>query len=315
VTSKWKDGSWGSIEFSSNFNLDLHVASTALHYGQSAFEGLKAFKDDNDKVRIFRPQLNAERLQRSAQRLLMPIVESKMFIKAVTMAVKKNLEFVPPAESGGSLYIRPLLFGSGGQLGLNVSKEYIFLVYVTPVGKYYSKAIRAWVAENFDRAAPKGVGSVKLAGNYAPAIKPHVDAYEKGFQIVLYLDSKERKYVEEFETSNFIGITKDGKYITPQSTSILPSITNISIMELAQSKNISCERRPVLWSEVKDLREVGACGTAVGITPVDFFKFGNEEIDIATNEGSSEVLTMLYRDFSDIQSGRRSDSFGWLMDV
>ena len=233
----WRDGSWGAGELVREPYLRLHIAATALHYGQAAFEGLKAFACRDGRVRLFRPQANARRLATSARRICMAQVPEELFLEAIRRVVDANREFVPPYGTGGSLYIRPLLIGSGAQIGVSPAKEYTFIVLVTPVGAYYKgglKPVRAIVLDDYDRAAPQGVGHTKVAGNYAASLEPHHLAHEQGFPVELYLDAREHRYVEEFGTSNFIAITKDGKYVTAKSSSILPSVTNDGLQAVAR---------------------------------------------------------------------------------
>ena len=242
--------------------LKLHIASTALHYGQSCFEGLKAFAmKDGESVAIFRPDENAKRMQSSAARTMMPALDESIFVEACRRVVADNLAFVPPYGSGGALYLRPLLFGSGPRIGLQPADEYTLLIMVMPVGDYYrggmGAPVKATIVEGFDRAAPRGVGNVKVAGNYAADLLPNQMMKKAGFPISLYLDAKSQSYVEEFSTSNFFGIKhkngnapkegdlKGSSYVTPKSDAVLPSITNKSLMQLAEAEGMKVEHRPV----------------------------------------------------------------------
>lgn len=315
VAHHWKDGAWDSGYFQKDPYLSVHIAATALHYGQSAFEGLKAFRSKDGKVGIFRPQENARRMQTASQRIVMPEIPEKMFVESVSWAVRENIDYLPPYGSGGSLYIRPLLFGSGSEIGLGPAKEYTFLVLVTPVGAYFQEGIQAFdarVVEDYDRAAPLGVGYVKLAGNYAASLLPGKLSKEAGFPLALYLDAKERRYIDEFGTSNFIGIDKKGVYVTPKSPSILPSITNRSLMTLAEDSGLRVEQRRVAFEELSDFREIGACGTAVVIAPVKKIVRGDREIVIQDHSGFGPQLKKLYDRFRGIQFGEIKDQHGWL---
>ena len=314
----WREGQWSDGELVREPYLRLHVAATALHYGQAAFEGLKAFMSRDGKVRLFRPQANARRLATSARRTCMAVVPEAMFLDAVRRVVTANLEFVPPYGTGGSLYVRPLLIGSGAQIGVNPAKEYTFIVLVTPVGPYYKgglKPVRAIVLDDYDRAAPHGVGHTKLAGNYGASLEPHQLAHDQGFPVELYLDCREHKYVEEFGTSNFIAITQSGAYLTAQSSSILPSVTNDGLQAVARGMGLAVEVRPVEFAEVAGLAEIAACGTAVVITPVNEIVRGDQVIRVGPREGCGPVLEKLYRHYTAIQVGDVPDPFGWTVDL
>lgn len=310
----WKNGAWDTGVLETDPYLKIHVAATALHYGQSGFEGLKAYRNDDGAVHIFRPQENARRLARTAERIMMAEVTEKLFLEAVTRVVEANKEWIPPVSSGGSLYIRPLLFGSGAEVGLGPSKEYTFIILVTPVGNYYKegiKAIPALVSEQHDRSAPHGTGHVKVAGNYAASLYPGKMARDQGYPIVLYLDSSERKYIDEFGTSNFIGITADGRYVTPESPSVLPSVTNLSLMTIAEAEGYKVEKRPVLFDEITSFIEIGACGTAVVISPISKIIRGDKTYQISDAPGFGPHLEKLYNRLRGIQTGQLPDPWGW----
>ena len=215
----------------------------------SLFEGCKAFRCKDGKVRVCNLDANAARLKTGSERLVMPEVPPQMFNDAVDWAVRTNAEFVPPYGTGGSLYIRPFLLGSGPILGLQPASEFTFMVSVTPVGNYFGggavQGVHASVSAAFDRAAPRGTGSVKAGGNYAADLLPLQLAKADGFGTTLYLDSNEQKYIEEFSVSNFIGISADGAYCTPASGSILPSITNKMLMQLATDEGLDVQPREV----------------------------------------------------------------------
>jgi len=314
----WRDGRWDAGELVPEPYLKMHIAATALHYGQAAFEGLKAFTCKDGKVRLFRPQANARRLAASARRTRMAEVPEDLFIEAVRRVVAANREFVPPYGSGGSLYVRPLLIGSGPQIGVNPAQEYTFIILVTPVGAYYKgglSPVRAIVYDDFDRAAPHGTGHIKIGGNYAASLLPHHRAHEAGFPVELYLDAAEHKYIEEFGTSNFLGISKDGKYITTKSPSILPSVTNDGLCQLAAHLGLPVERRQVAFSELSGFAEIAACGTAVVITPVNEIVRGQQVIKVGPAEGCGPVLQKLYNHYTAIQWGEQPDVFGWLREI
>lgn len=283
ISYEWTEGSgWSAGELINGSEpLAMPVYATALHYGQACFEGLKAFRMKDGKVRIFRPQLNAARLQRSCQVLAMAAPPTELFLDALVRVVQDNIEFVPPYGLNGSLYIRPLVFGSGAQIGLTPAKTIRFVIVVNPVGDYYkgglASPVNALIQHGFDRAAPNGCGSVKVSGNYGPVFKPTINAKQRGYSVMLFLDSKTDSCIEEFATSNFAALTRADPstgcrtYVTPKSSSILPSVTNRSLTELAAKHfHWNVERRVIRWSELQNncFDEVAACGTAVVITPV-----------------------------------------------
>jgi branched-chain amino acid aminotransferase len=314
----WRNGTWSDGQVITEPYLNLHIAATVLHYGQTAFEGLKAFRCRDGKVRLFRPDRNADRMARTARRLRMAELPPQLFMEAVTEMVRANQQYIPPYGTGGSLYVRPVLFGSGPRIGVQASDEYVFIVFVLPVGAYYKSGlqpVRAVVLDQYDRAAPLGVGNVKVGGNYAASLEPHDVAREQGFAVELYLDAKEHKYVDEFGTSNFVAITRDGDYVTPESSSILPSVTNDSLQQLARGRGMKVEVRPVLFDEIPDFAEVGACGTAVVITPVNEIVRGDTVIRVGPRQGCGPVLHSLYDQVRAIQDGDAPDPYGWTVEV
>ena len=314
----YRDSKWSEGELTSDENISLSMASPCLHYGQQAFEGMKAFETKDGRVVCFRPEENSKRLNRTAQRICMPQIPEKLFIEAVEKVVASNRRFVPPYGTGASLYIRPLLIGNGPKVGLGPAPEYTFLIFAVPVGPYYKggfKPVKALVLEEFDRAAPSGVGDCKVGGNYAAGLPGGEFGHQKGFPIVLYLDPKEKKYVDEFGTSNFIGIKGD-KYITPDSPSILPSITNKTLATIASEYlGLKVERRAITIDEVETFDEIGAVGTAAVVTPVSrlyykdrIFKFGEEDV-------VGDKIQNLFRTLTGIQYGEIEDKFGWLHEI
>jgi branched-chain amino acid aminotransferase len=310
----WRDGEWSEGELIDEPYIQMHIAATALHYGQSGFEGMKAFMGQDGKVRIFRPDENAKRMARTARRICMAEVPPAMFIDACTRVVAANRDYVPPYGSGGAMYIRPLLFGTGVRIGLQPADEYTFIVMVNPVGPYYKgglKPVDALILDEYDRAAPHGVGHVKVAGNYAAGMEPNRVAAAKGYPIVLFLDAKEHRYVEEFGTSNFIAITADQHYVTASSSSILLSIINMSLQQLAADMGMPVEVRPIELSEVSSFAEVGACGTAVVLTPICKIVSDDETIEIGSPDACGPTLQKLYDMVQQIQYGETEDRHGW----
>ncbi len=314
----WRNGKWDEGNLYEEPYMPIHIAATALHYGQDAFEGLKVFRCKDGVVRAFRPYENARRLNSSARRSCMAEIPEELFMDAVRRVVKANMDFVPPYGTGASLYVRPLLVGTGPQIGVNAADEFTFLILVTPVGAYYKGGltpVRAIVVEDFDRAAPKGTGTVKMGGNYGASLLPHKIAHDKGFPVDLYLDSAEHKYIDEFGTSNFIAIDKKGAYVTPKSTSVLPSITNNGLRTVAQHLGMPVEVRPVRFDEIADFAEIAACGTAVVITPVNEIVRGEQVIQVGPREGCGPTLQKIYNAYTAIQWGEAKDEFNWLVDI
>ncbi|NLB69323.1 MAG: branched-chain amino acid aminotransferase [Lentisphaerae bacterium] len=312
----WRDGKWNEGELVEEPYLKMHIAATCLHYGQEAFEGMKAFRCKDGALRVFRPEQNADRMQKTAIRTCMAPVPEEMFIDAIKRVVKANEEYVPPYGTGGSLYIRPLLIGTGEQIGVAPSTEYTFLVLVMPAGEYYKgglKPVKSVIIEDFDRAAPKGMGDVKVGGNYAASIYAHEKAKAAGFPVELYLDPVKHSYIEEFATSNFLGIKADGTYVTPDSPSVLPSVTNKTLMQLAKDHGHKVEVRPVHVDELETFTEVAACGTAVVVTPVYEITHGKKVITISDPEVAGPVTEKLFNAVQDIQYGRAPDTHGWCM--
>lgn len=311
-----RNGKWGELEVSSSDTINMHMAATALHYGQEAFEGLKAFRGKDDRIRLFRVEENAKRMLRSADGILMAQPPVDLFIDAVKKVVKLNKKYVPPYGTGASLYIRPLLIGSGPEIGVKPSNEYLFLIFVTPVGPYFKdgfKPVSLMICYNYDRTAPLGTGSFKVGGNYAASLRSLNEAKDAGYGTTLYLDPKEKKYIDEAGPANFFAI-KNNTYITPKSDSILPSITNNSLQTLAKEAGLKVEKRKVLLDELPDFEEVGACGTAAVITPVGriFDPIKNKIYEYTHNGEVGPVCEMLYKKLNDLQSGDLEDKYGWI---
>ena len=310
TNEKWNEGK--IIE--GNPFVSMSIAASALHYGQAVFEGLKAYRCLDGRVRVFRDIENAKRLNASAKYACMPEFPEEKFIDAVTRIVKENIEYIPPYSSNGALYIRPVMFGSGPVIGVAPADTYKFIILVIPVGPYYKngfKGVDAMIFEDYDRAAPNGSGCYKLAGNYAAGMMAGKLAKEKGCSVVLYLDPKEHEYFDEFSSSNFFAITKNGTYVTPSSNSILPGITNKSLMQVAADIGIKVEKRPVAFSEINNFAEVGACGTAVVITPINKIHRGDKAYAFASDVADG-VIPKIYKGLTDLQYGRAKDKYGWM---
>lgn len=313
VRCYYRDGKWGEVEVCSDEYLKLHMAATCLHYGQEAFEGLKAYRCPDGKVRVFRVEENAARLQSTARGIVMPEVPTELFVDMVKKVVRLNQEYIPPYESGATLYLRPLLFGITAGVGVRPATEYCFLIFVTPVGPYFKGGFSSnpyVIVRDVDRAAPLGTGMFKVGGNYAASLRANKMAHEKGYASEFYLDAKEKKYVDECGAANFFGI-KNNTYVTPKSTSILPSITNKSLMQIAEDLGMKVERRPVAEDELDSFEEAGACGTAAVISPISHLD--DLETGKVYNFGDKPGpwSTKLYETLRGIQYGTIEDKHGW----
>ncbi|MCK9219366.1 MAG: branched-chain amino acid aminotransferase [Bacteroidales bacterium] len=315
VRCYYKNGQWGPLEVSESEMITMHMAATCLHYGQEAFEGMKAFTGADGKVRIFRMVENAKRMQRSAHGVMMAEVPIPLFEEAVLKAVKLNLKYVPPYGEGASLYIRPLLIGTGGEVGVKPAKEYMFMVFVGPVGPYFKEGfnpVKMQIVRDYDRAAPLGTGTIKVGGNYAASLLAGERAHHDGFSSCLFLDAREKKYIDEAGPANFFGI-KGETYITPDSTSILPSITNKSLCELAVEMGMKVERRHIPVEELSEFDEAGACGTAAVISPICQIhdRDTNKIYQYCKDGKAGPVCTKLYERLKGIQQGLLPDTHGW----
>lgn len=315
VRCTYKDGKWGEIEVSQSDSINIHMAATSLHYGQEIFEGIKAFRGKDGKIRIFRLEENAKRMRSSAEGLLMAPVPEDLFCKMCCMAVELNERFVPPYGSGASLYIRPLEIGMSPRVGVSSSTEYEFIVFVSPVGPYFKGGFRntnICIMREYDRVAPKGTGRFKTGGNYAASLRAGEHAHELGYSAVLFLDPKEKKYLDECGPANFYAI-KDGKYITPASESILPSITNMSLQQLAHDMGIEVECRHITVDELEQVSEAAACGTAAVCSPIGEIHdldTGRKYV-IAKDGKPGHVTTRLYNKLNAIRLGEEPDVHGW----
>ncbi len=316
VRCYYRNGKWGNLEVSDSEYINIHMAATALHYGQEAFEGMKAYRGKDGKIRLFRWDENAKRLQHSAEGILMAPVPKELFYEAVVKAVKLNEDFVPPYGTGASLYLRPLLFGSGAEVGVRPAKEYMFVVFVTPVGPYFKEGfnpVKIAIVRDSDRAAPLGTGTFKVGGNYAASLRGVEKARSAGYSSPMYLDAKEKKYIDEIGAANFFGI-KNNTYITPKSTSILGSITNMSIIQLAEDLGLKVERRPVAVEELETFEEAGACGTAAIISPIGEIKdLETGKVYTFCKDGKpGPISTKLYQTLVGVQYGEIEDKHGWV---
>ncbi len=314
--SNFKDGKWDEGVLTEDANIVLNECAGVLQYAQTVFEGLKAYRTEDGHIVTFRPDLNASRMVDSAKRLEMPAFPEDKFIEAVKKVVAANADFVPPYGSGATLYLRPYMFGSNPVIGVKPATEYQFRIFCTPVGPYFkggAKPITIRVSD-FDRAAPNGSGHIKAGLNYAMSLHAIVSAHEEGYDENMYLDPRTRTKVEETGGANFLFITKDGKVVTPKSSSILPSITRRSLMVVAKEYlGLEVEEREVFLEEVKDFAECGLCGTAAVISPVGkIVDHGKEICFPAGMEKMGPITQKLYDTLTGIQMGRIPAPEGWI---
>ncbi len=317
--ANYKNGAWDEGTLSDDPMITMSECACVLQYAQTCFEGIKAYTTEDGRIVTFRPDLNAKRMADSARRLQMPVFPEERFIEAVVETVKANAAYVPPYGSGATLYIRPFMFGIDSIIGVKPATEYQFRVFTTPVGPYFkggAKPITIRVSD-VDRAAPHGTGDIKAGLNYAMSLYNIVDAHNQGFDENLYLDPGTRTYVEETGGANFMFITKDGKFVTPKSNSILPSVTRRSLMVVAKDYlGMEVEERPVRKDELKDFAECGLCGTAAVISPVGKIVDHGEEICLPSGmEDMGPVTKKLYDTLTGIQMGRIQAPEGWIKEI
>ena len=297
----YRNGKWGEIEVCSDEYLKIHMAATCLHYGQEAFEGLKAYRCPDGKVRLFRVEENAARLQSTCRGIMMPELPTELFVEMAKKVVRLNQEYIPTYESGATLYLRPLLIGTSAQVGVHPAEEYMFIIFVTPVGPYFKGGFSTnpyVIIRDYDRSAPLGTGIYKVGGNYAASLRANHLAHEK--------------YMDECGAANFFGI-KNNTYVTPKSTSILPSITNKSLMQLAEDFGMTVERRQIPEEELATFEEAGACGTAAVISPISYIDDldTGQRFTFSKDGKPGPVSTKLYNHLRGIQYGTEEDKHGW----
>lgn len=317
--ANYKDGKWSSGQITTDDKVVISECACVLQYAQTCFEGMKAYRTKDNKVVCFRPDLNAKRMVESAKRLEMPPFPEDRFLDAVKQVVKANIDWVPPYGSGASLYIRPYMFGSDAIMGVKPATEYQFRIIVSPVGPYFkggAKPITLRVPD-FDRAAPRGTGHVKVGLNYAMSMHAIVDAHNQGYNENMYLDSKTRTKVEETGGANIIFVTKDNEVVTPKSPTILPSITRRSLMYVAEHYlGLKATEREIYVEELKDFKECALCGTAAVLSPVGKIVNHGDEILLPSGmEKSGEITQKLYDTLTGIQMGRIEAPEGWIFEI
>ena len=316
--SNWKDGKWDDGHLTEDNMLKISEASCALHYGQACFEGLKAYRTKDGKIQLFRPNKNAQRLNSSLRKLLMPEISEEKFIDACIQVVKANEAYVPPYGTGGTLYIRPFVIGVGDNIGVKPAPEYIFSIFCVPVGAYFKDGLTPcnFTVADYDRAAPHGTGGQKVGGNYAASMQPHKIAADRGFADCIYLDPATRTNIEEVGAANFFGITKNNEFVTPLSPSVLPSITKYSLMEISEKYlHMPIYEREIPIDYLDQFKEAGACGTAAVITPIGGIEYKGKLHVFYSETEVGPITKEHYRILCGIQFGDVEAPEGWIYTV
>jgi branched-chain amino acid aminotransferase len=317
IRTSYKNGAWSKPQLTDDEYVNIHMSAPCLHYGVEAFEGLKAFCGVDGKIRLFRPDENAKRFASSARKLCMAELPVQTFVDMCKEVVAANRKFVPPYGTEASLYLRPFEIGVGAFLGVHPAKEFLTCIFVSPVGAYFKegiKPIRVIINPDYDRAAPRGTGDIKCGGNYAASLEAGELANELGYANSMFLDAVERKYIEECGAANFFGI-KDNTYVTPKSRSILPSITNLSLRQLAEDMGLKVEQRPISVDELGSFEECAACGTAAVISPIGYIYDKETGKEWHYDNAPGERCMKMYNKLRDIQYGRCEDPYGWTVVV
>lgn len=316
--SYWKDGQWDNGKLVTDNQVHISEGSTALHYGQTCFEGLKAYRCRDGSINLFRSDENAKRMQASCRRLLMPEIPVETFINACKQVVKANEHFVPPYGSGGTLYLRPYMIGIGDNIGVHAAPEYLFSIFCMPVGAYFKGGIvpTNFIVSTYDRAAGNGTGAAKVGGNYGGSLLPGKEAHDREFSDCIYLDPQTHTKIEEVGSANFFGITKENQFVTPISPSILPSITKYSLLYLAENRlGLEAIEGDVYLDQLNQFKEAGACGTAAVISPIAGIQAGADFHVFYSETEVGPVTQRLYEELTGIQFGDIESPAGWVMKV
>lgn len=318
--SDYKDGKWDEGKLVPFGPISINPCACVLNYGQGLFEGMKALRTKKGEIVLFRPEENAKRMNDSTDRLLMPNYDAKKFVDAVKKVVKANEEYIPPYDSKGALYIRPILFGSGPILGVAPASEYKFIVFVVPVGPYFPRgfeAINLEISKKYTRAAPGGTGYAKTICNYAGTMKPAKETKAKGFDQIIYLDAAKMEFIDEVGTANFFAVINK-VVATPKLTgTILPGVTRRSVLELAAKKlNVKVEERDISYKELfkETCTEAFCTGTAAVITPIGSVVIEKEK-RVFNNGKPGDITLKLYDLLTKIQRLEIKDEFGWVVKV
>ncbi|AMS17402.1 MULTISPECIES: branched-chain amino acid aminotransferase [Pseudomonas] len=316
--SHWRNGEWDTGTLTEDNVLHISEGSTALHYGQQCFEGLKAYRCKDGSINLFRPDQNAARMQRSCARLLMPQVSTEQFVEACKQVVRANERFIPPYGTGGALYLRPFVIGVGDNIGVRTAPEFIFSIFAIPVGAYFKGGLTPhnFLISTYDRAAPQGTGAAKVGGNYAASLMPGSEAKKKHFADCIYLDPLTHSKIEEVGSANFFGITFDNKFVTPKSPSVLPGITRLSLIELAKTRlGLEVIEGDVLIDKLSDFKEAGACGTAAVITPIGGIEYQDKLHVFYSEKEVGPITQKLYKELTGVQTGDVEAPAGWIVKV
>jgi len=316
--ARWKDGKWDEGKLVEDNQICISEASNVFHYGQCCFEGLKAYRTKAGDIQLFRVDQNAKRMQDSCRRIMMPQVPVDKFVDACMQVVKANEAYVPPYGTGATLYLRPFVIGVGDVIGVSPAPEYIFSVFCLPVGAYFKGGLAPvnFTVSEYDRAAPYGTGAAKVGGNYAASLMPHEIARERGFADCIYLDPLTHTKIEEVGAANFFGITKDNRFVTPDSPSILPSVTRKALLAVAKDYlGIEAEEREVFIDRLDEFSEAGACGTAAVITPIGGIEYKGKLHVFYSETEVGPVTRKLYETLTGIQFGDIEAPEGWIFKV
>lgn len=319
VTIRWtRDGGWQDAKVTARKPLSIDPAAAVLHYAQEIFEGMKAYRNDDGRVLLFRPEENARRFNESARRMAMPEVPEELFIKAVEELVRVDRAWIPSGDA--SLYLRPFMFATEAFLGVRPSDEYVFCIIASPVGAYFkggAKAVSVWVETHFTRAANGGTGAAKCGGNYAGSLVAQAEAYKHSCDQVVFLDASEHRWIEELGGMNVFFVMKDGSMVTPPlKGTILPGITRKSILTLARERGITVDERPYSFEEWQSdaksgrLVEAFACGTAAVLAGIGTVRHADGEFLIGDGQ-TGALTTSLREELVNIQKGMSNDSHGW----
>ncbi len=316
--ANYHDGKWDEGALTGDDQITMSECACVLQYAQTCFEGLKAYTTADGRVVCFRPDLNADRMIDSCERMRMPAFPKERFLDAIVKTVAANREWVPPYGSGASLYLRPFMFGINPVIGVKPANDFQFRVFATPVGPYFKGGVKPLTVRisDFDRAAPRGTGHIKAGLNYAMSLYAIVDAHEKGFDENIYVDSATRTHIEETGGANIIFVTKDGKLVTPKSDTILPSITRRSLLQVAADYlGLAVEERPVALAEIGEFVECGLCGTAAVISPVGKIVDHGKEYTYGKGDAMGPVIQKLYDTLRGIQMGTVEAPEGWICEI
>ncbi len=316
----YKDGKWQTPEIKSFGTLNLHPATSAIHYGQSIFEGMKANRTESGEIVLFRPDMNAKRFAESCERMCMPVLPEEIFVELVRKLVEIDKDWVPKKE-GFSLYIRPFMFATDDFIGIKPSDTYKFLIFTCPVGMYYAEPVNVKIEEYYTRASHGGVGRAKTAGNYAASLFPARKGQQEGFHQLVWTDGVEHKYIEESGTMNIVFVI-DGKLITPSedSDTILRGITKRSVVEIAQKWGVEVEERKVTVEEIitaiknGTLQEAFGAGTAATIAPIAKIGYKGELYELPAVE-TRELSNKIKNYMTDVKLGREVDELNWCLKV